>query len=122
MEPYLLLNLKSLSGCKMTTKICQHCGHIGEPTTQGVGSFFVDAMIWMVCTSLTLFSAFLPIMLIPLAWTVFHIMTYKSITCPKCENFEMVKLHSRKGKAAMLRFHGESHSNMHSTLPPTVAH
>jgi hypothetical protein len=106
----------------MTTKICQHCGHIGEPTTQGVGSFFVDAMIWMVCTSLTLFSAFLPIMLIPLAWTIFHLITYKSITCPKCENFDMVKIDSRKGKAAMARFHGESDIKFHTITPPPIAH
>jgi hypothetical protein len=120
---------KPVWGYRMTTKICQHCGHIGEPTTQGAGSFFVDVMIWMVFISFTLFSAFLPFLLIPLAWTIYHIITYKSITCPKCEDFEMVRLNSRKGKAAMLRFHGHSdvvrHSGLtphHSNLPPRVAH
>lgn len=104
----------------MTTKICQHCGHIGEPTSQGVGSFFVDVMIWMVFISFTLFSAFLPFMLIPLAWTIYHLIVYKSITCPECENYEMVGLNSRKGKTAMERFHGE-HA-VHSSLPPHTAH
>ena len=106
----------------MTTKICQHCGHIGEPTTQGAGSFFVDALLWMVFTSFTLFSAFLPFMLVPLGWTIYHIIVYKSITCPKCENFEMVGLNSRKGKAAMLRFHGELDPKLHPSMPPPVAH
>ena len=106
----------------MTTKICQHCGHIGEPTAQGAGSFFVDIMIWMVFISFTLFSAFLPFLLIPLAWTIFHAITYKSITCPECENFEMVRINSRKGRAAMERFHGESNPKLSTVMPRPIAH
>lgn len=106
----------------MKNKICNHCGYIGEPTTQGAGSFFVDAMLWLVFASFTLFSAFLPFMLIPLGWTIFHIITYKSITCPKCENFEMVSLDSKKGKQAQLRFHGKIESVSHPPMSTTISH
>lgn len=102
----------------MTTKICKNCGHIGEPTVQGAGSFFVDALLWLVFASFTLFSAFLPFMLIPLGWTIFHLITYKSITCPKCENFDMVSLNSKKGKQAKARFHKDEEPQSDSELPP----
>jgi hypothetical protein len=82
----------------MKNKICKNCGYIGKPTTQGAGSFFVDALLWLVFTSFTLFSAFLPFLLFPLAWTIYHVATYSSITCPKCECLDMVGMKSRKGK------------------------
>ena len=94
-------------GGKMKNKICMDCGHIGQPTTQGVGSFFVDLMIWMVISSFTLFTAFLPLMLIPIGWTIYHFITYKTITCPNCENLEMVSLTSRRGKQALASRQGK---------------
>jgi hypothetical protein len=87
-----------------------------------MGSFFVDVMIWMVFISFTLFSAFLPFLLIPLAWSIYHITTYKTITCPECENLEMVRINSHKGKLAMTRFHGQRPPSLHTTMPPPIAH
>lgn len=89
----------------MKTKICTSCGYVGKPTTQGLGSFAVDVFIWMVFASFTLFTALLPLMIIPLAWTIFHIATYKTITCPQCENFDMVGLDSKKGMHALHHQH-----------------
>ena len=94
----------------MKTKICTTCGYVGKPTTQGIGSFFVDALIWMVIASFTLFTAFLPLMLIPIGWTIFHLITYKTITCPKCENYDMVGLNSKKGKQAKARNNTLTHA------------
>ncbi len=82
----------------MKDKVCKGCGYIGKPTTQGLGSFFVDGMLWLVFSSFTLFSAFFPLMLIPIGWTIFHLITYRTITCPKCENLDMVSLNSARGK------------------------
>ena len=104
----------------MKNKICKNSGHVGQPISQGIGSFFVDAMLWMVFASFTLFSAFLPFMLIPLGWTIFHLIVYKSITCPKCENFDMVSLDSKKGKEAMARFHKDSDPLNQSQYTPVT--
>jgi hypothetical protein len=106
----------------MKKKICHNCGYIGEPIGQGAGSFFVDALIWMVFASFTLLSAFLPLLLVPLGWTIYHIIVYKSVTCPKCENFDMVSLNSRKGKQAQLQFHGKQEHEVddHSMVPPLM--
>ena len=82
----------------MKDKVCKSCGYIGKPTSQGLGSFFVDGMLWLVFSSFTLFSAFFPLMLIPLGWTIFHIITYKTITCPKCEDLDMISMNSTRGK------------------------
>jgi len=95
----------------MKTKICTSCGYVGKPTTQGLGSFAVDALLWMVFASFTLLTAFLPLLLIPIGWTIFHIATYKTITCPQCENFDMVGLKSKKGiKAAQHQHYHEDHA------------
>jgi len=94
----------------MKTKICTSCGYVGQPTTQGMGSFAVDALLWMVFASFTLLTAFLPFMLIPLGWTIFHIATYKTITCPQCENFDMVGLQSKKGIKAAQHQHYHDHA------------
>ena len=83
----------------MKTKICAYCGHVGKPIPQAKSSFVVDAFIWMITLSLTAFSGLVPLLLIPLAWTLYHIAKFNSVKCPKCECLEMVPLNSRKGKA-----------------------
>ena len=93
----------------MKEKICKNCGYVGIPTSQGLGSFFVDAMLWLIFTSFTLFSAFFPLLLLPLGWTIFHLITYKTITCPKCGNLDMVSLTSAKGKEIL----GHKHDHRH---------
>ena len=82
----------------MKDRVCAYCGYIGKPTTQGVSSFFVDAFIWLIFGSLTAMSGLIPVLLIPAGWTVYHLAKYKTTTCPKCENIEMVSMTSHKGK------------------------
>ena len=82
----------------MKDRVCAYCGYIGKPTTQGMSSFLVDMLIWMVFGSLTAVTGLLLIMLLPLSWTVYHIAKYNTTTCPKCENIEMVSLNSKKGQ------------------------
>lgn len=85
----------------MKDRICTHCYHVGQPTTQGMGSFAVDALMWMIFFSLSMFSSIFPLMLIPLAWTAYHIFIYNKSTCPECGRLNMVSLDSRKGKRAL---------------------
>jgi len=85
----------------MKDRVCTHCYFVGQPTTQGIGSFAVDALMWMIFISLSIFSSIFPLMLIPLAWTTYHILIYNKSTCPKCGRLNMVSLSSRKGKKAL---------------------
>ncbi len=85
----------------MKDRICTYCYHVGQPTTQGVGSFAVDGLIWMMFFSLAMMSSLFPLMIIPVAWTAYHIAIYRKSTCPKCGRINMVSLTSRKGKRAL---------------------
>ncbi|MBI3772125.1 MAG: hypothetical protein HY272_05450 [Gammaproteobacteria bacterium] len=85
----------------MKDRICTACYHVGKPTTQGIESFFVDALIWLSFSSFAILSAMIPLMIIPIAWTTFHIAVYNKTTCPKCGKLNMVSLNSRKGREAL---------------------
>ncbi|HGX93674.1 MAG TPA: hypothetical protein ENK35_10210 [Candidatus Tenderia sp.] len=85
----------------MKDRVCTSCYHVGKPIKQGAGSFFVDAMIWMTFISLSILSAIFVLMIIPVAWTLYHLWVYDKTTCPKCERIAMVSLNSRKGREAL---------------------
>ena len=82
----------------MKERVCGYCGYIGKPTTQGMSSFLVDLLIWMIFGSMTALLGLLPLLLFPLSWTIYHIAKYKTTTCPKCENLEMVSMDSKRGQ------------------------
>jgi hypothetical protein len=88
----------------MKQRVCTNCGYVGEPIPQCATSFFVDAFIWLTVASVTLFTGFLPLLIIPLAWTTFHIVKYRTVKCPQCENLDMVSKESAKGKEALHHF------------------
>lgn len=88
----------------MKDRVCAECGFIGKPINQGPTSFFVDGFIWLLFGSFTMMTGLLPILLIPLSWTIYHIAVYKITKCPKCESLEMASMDSRKGKAALRLF------------------
>ena len=85
----------------MKDRICTSCFHVGQPTKQGPGSFFVDALIWLSFISLSVLSSIFVLMIIPIAWTTYHIWVYDKTTCPKCGRLNMVSLTSRKGREAL---------------------
>ena len=101
----------------MKDRICTYCGYIGQPTTQGLGSFFVDGFIWLVVSSIVLMSGIFPLLLIPVSWTIYHIAKYKTTTCPRCENLDMVSLGSKKGKAVLRHDPGTPQTWMDDQLP-----
>lgn len=85
----------------MKDRICTHCYHVGQPISQGMGSFAVDALMWMIFLSLSMFSSIFPLMFIPLGWTIYHIAIYRKSTCPECGRLNMVSMTSKKGKRAL---------------------
>jgi len=84
----------------MKDHICTHCGHVGKPIPQSKESFFVDAFIWGVVGSFALMTGVMPILIIPAAWTVYHVLKFNTTKCPECLSLDMVPLDSRKGKEA----------------------
>jgi hypothetical protein len=82
----------------MTDKVCTSCGFVGKPIRQCFESFLVDAMAWLVFSSVALISGVMYFLLVPAAWTVYHIARFGSTKCPKCESLDMVSMNSSKGK------------------------
>lgn len=82
----------------MKDKLCTSCGYIGKPTTQGVGSFAVDAVIWLTALVVSFFTGIFAFMFIALAWTIYHLALYRTTTCPKCGNIAMVSQTSHKAQ------------------------
>lgn len=82
----------------MKDRICTSCGYVGKPISQCPESFLVDAMIWLTIGSFSLMTGLLPFLVIPMAWTVYHIAKYRTTKCPKCENLSMVSQDSSKGR------------------------
>jgi len=85
----------------MKDRVCTSCGFVGKPTKQCLGSFFVDAFIWGTVGSLALVTGVLPFLLIPVAWTIYHLAKFNTTKCPSCGDLEMVSMDSRKGREAM---------------------
>ena len=82
-------------------KVCTSCGHEGHPIPQAVSSFLVDAMIWLYVVFLVAMSQLIPLLLIPIAWTIYHIVRFNTVKCPVCQNLDMVSKNSKRGKAIM---------------------
>lgn len=82
----------------MTQKVCTSCGYEGEAINQCKESFMLDALVWLVTVSLIFMTALVPLIVVPIAWTVYHIINFKS-KCPKCESLDMVPMDSARAKA-----------------------
>ena len=84
----------------MSDRVCKSCGYIGKAEHQSYETFIVDAFLWLVFGSLTLFTGLIFILLIPAAWTVYHLALFPNTQCPKCKNLDMVAMNSAQGKRA----------------------
>lgn len=87
----------------MKDRICTSCGHVGKPKKQCIESFFVDAFVWGTVGSFAFATGFLPVLVIPVAWTLYHLAKFGTTKCPACGDLEMVSMDSRKGRAAIKR-------------------
>ncbi len=85
----------------MKDRICTSCGTEGKPIKQCFSSFFVDAFIWGTVGSFALTTGLLPALVIPAAWTLYHLAKFNTTKCPQCGDLEMVNLNSRKGRDAL---------------------
>jgi hypothetical protein len=61
----------------------------------------VDLMLWLVVGNLALMSGLLPFIIIPAAWTIYHIAKFHTTKCPKCSDLSMVSVNSAQGKAVI---------------------
>jgi len=77
---------------------------MGEPKNQCKESLLLDLFVWLIVGSVTLMTGLLPLLVIPAAWTFYHIINFRT-KCPECGNLDMVSLHSTKGKNAMAHSH-----------------
>jgi len=85
-------------------KICRSCGYQGKPINQCIESFLLDLFVWLIVGSVTLMTGLFPLLVIPAAWTVYHIINFRT-KCPECGNLDMVSLKSEKGKNMLAHTH-----------------
>jgi predicted RNA-binding Zn-ribbon protein involved in translation (DUF1610 family) len=85
----------------MKHRVCTSCGFVGKPINQCFGSFLVDAFIWATVGSFALMTGLIPVLLIPAAWTLYHLAKFGTTKCPECGNLDMVSMESRKGREAL---------------------
>ena len=85
-------------------KICSSCGYQGKPINQCIESFLLDLFVWLIVGSVTLMTGLFPLLVIPAAWTVYHIFNFRT-KCPECGNLDMVSLKSEKGKNMLAHTH-----------------
>jgi len=85
----------------MKDRVCTSCGFEGKPVKQCIESFFVDAFIWATVGSFALMTGLIPVLLIPAAWTLYHLAKFGTTKCPACGDLEMVSMKSRKGRQAL---------------------
>ncbi len=87
----------------MKDRICTSCGFVGKPIRQCKASFMVDAFVWSTVGGFALVTGLLPALVIPMAWTIFHIVKFNSTKCPECNSLDMVSMNGHKGRAAQDR-------------------
>jgi predicted RNA-binding Zn-ribbon protein involved in translation (DUF1610 family) len=85
----------------MKDRVCTSCGHVGKPTKQCLESFLVDAFAWGLAGSFALGTGLMPVLAIPAAWTLYHLMKFNTTKCPSCGNLDMVSMDSRKGQKVL---------------------
>lgn len=87
----------------MKDRVCASCGHVGKPVRQCWGSFLVDALVWGTVGSAAVITGLLTLFVIPVAWSIYHILRFNTTKCPECGDLEMVAMDSRKGKETLDR-------------------
>lgn len=85
----------------MKDRVCTSCGFEGKPIKQCIESFLVDAFVWGIVGSFALMTGLMPALIIPAAWTLYHLVKFNSTKCPTCGDLEMVSKNSRKGRIAL---------------------
>ena len=85
----------------MKNRVCTSCSFVGKPIKQCLGSFVVDAFIWGSIGSIALVTGLIPVLLIPVAWTLYHLAKFGNTKCPECGDLEMVSVESRKGRETL---------------------
>jgi hypothetical protein len=85
----------------MKDRVCTSCGYVGKPIKQCVESFLVDAFVWGIVGSFALMTGIMPVLVIPAAWTLYHLAKFGTTKCPHCNSLDMVSMDSRKGRAAL---------------------
>lgn len=82
----------------MKSKVCTSCGYIGKPVHDEWSSLMLDAIAWVLWFVIAAITGIIPLALLGPAYSVYHIIMFRSKKCPKCGNLDMVRLESHGGK------------------------
>ena len=82
----------------MKTKVCASCGYIGKPVHDEWSSFLLDLMAWLFAFVIAAITGIIPLVLAGPAFSIYHLVVFRSRKCPKCGDLEMVSMESSTGK------------------------
>ena len=85
----------------MNTKVCRECGYVGKPIHDDFSSFALDGFVWITTFAITVITGIIPLIVLAPAFSIYHLLTFKTKKCPKCKNLEMVRLHSHSGREVL---------------------
>lgn len=79
----------------MTNKICTSCGYIGKPVHDEYSSLLLDVFAWGGSFVLAAITGIIFLAAIGPAFSIWHIVTFRSHRCPKCGNWEMHRIQNK---------------------------
>lgn len=104
----------------MKTKVCTSCGYVGTPIHDDLSSFALDFFAWVLWFAIAGITGIFPLAILGPAFTVYHLMMFRTKKCPKCGNLDMVGLHSHYGQQILTPHEGglqpwseDKHSHVH---------
>ena len=90
----------------MKSKVCTSCGYIGKPIHDEWSSFVLDVFAWLLWFAIAAITAIFPLAILGPAFSVYHLMMFRTKKCPKCGNLDMVRLQSQSGKRILTPHEG----------------
>ena len=73
----------------MKSKMCCHCGFVGEPIMDGIGSLTIDLVAWLSGIVLLAMTGTIYFVALGPMVSIWHLFTFRSHRCPKCRRMEM---------------------------------
>ena len=73
----------------MKPRECSHCGYIGKPAHDEYSSLLIDLFAWLFCIVAAVITANIYIVMLGVAVTLWHVLTFRSHRCPRCGEWEM---------------------------------
>lgn len=84
----------------MKAKVCESCGYVGKPVHDEYSSLLLDVFFWGFSFIIASITGIIPLVVVGPAFSVWHMITFRSHRCPKCGDWEMHSFQHRHSPKA----------------------